>query len=495
MMFFKEFWRYKNYYRALNKNQLIHNTDDTLNIEKLQAQSQISDYDPQNMSFKNLKMFFNIKKIFSNESKRSTIGETSTKSCTKEVQPSYVVVNMTKEYSMDDDSSTTSELNKKTDTLTADRQSISKKTYDTDDYSMKKSRKSVDEHIINNNDNNSSNNNNNSNKDDVERSSLHHKNSISENDKNNKMNMKDDASINSNISETMTQNNWLQTKINKNECNSMDLKTNNRLLNRIEEISHTNSPNNKVRSHIDIHTNYNNMENENLAKILLNEKSNFKSDRGLERPMPVRNNSNITSNLRYNNDSTSGFSSEFSMANHRTMCNVNQTDSMDNTRGSTTDGIMLKSSMLSKSVTTQTYCSHMDLEETRRMLDSDIFRNVGQERHLYDKKTANVKLHNFALQIYDKYICHGSIYELNIRDKTIKDISNQINNSTNEHQPFSEDIFNQAYIEVLQNIYMTSFQKFLKYGKEDILYCSSLKREEEDDDNEGESNKIYDFNY
>jgi len=73
-MFFKEFWRYKNYYRALNKNQLIHNTDDTLNIEKLQAQSQISDYDPQNMSFKNLKMFFNIKKIFSNESKRSTIG-------------------------------------------------------------------------------------------------------------------------------------------------------------------------------------------------------------------------------------------------------------------------------------------------------------------------------------------------------------------------------------------------------------------------------------
>lgn len=67
-MFFKEFWRYKNYYRIFSKNRSINNTDDTLNDEKSQTKSQLSYDEPQSI-FKNQKIFLSIRKLFSNTSK------------------------------------------------------------------------------------------------------------------------------------------------------------------------------------------------------------------------------------------------------------------------------------------------------------------------------------------------------------------------------------------------------------------------------------------
>lgn len=371
--------------------------------------------------------------------------------------------------SEDDGSATNSESYKKE--ISPDRQSVLKKTCEIDE------KHNISSDL----------------KDEVDGISIH-KNSIYENDKGNRSSLLKENSFDSNLSEYAVYNNIQNKLIYKNENKSMDLRSNARALNIIEEDNNACSSNKKIKSHVDVYNNLSSIENENLAKKILNEKSNFKSDRALERQIPImndgklRNSSVLNSNLRYN-ETTSGMSSVNSMVNYKTMCNINQIDSMDNTHGSS-DGI-IKSSVISKSIYNQSYSSRMDLTETKKMLDGDIFKNVGQEMYLYDKKSANVKLHKYALQIYDKYICHGSIYELSIKNRTIKDISDKMSN-TKDDQLFSEDIFNQAYIEVLQNLYLTSFQKYLKYGKKEIIYCKSFTRE--DSENLGENYKNFDFN-
>eukprot|EP00833_Pecoramyces_ruminatium_P010750 jgi/Orpsp1_1/1184782/evm.model.c7180000090967.1 len=472
MMFFKEFWRYKNYYRIFSKNRSINNTDDTLNDEKSQTKSQLSYDEPQSI-FKNQKIFLSIRKLFSNTSK-SDPANTSVASCNtnniKEIQPAYVAVNMEKNSTSEDDGSATNSESYKKE-ISPDRQSVLKKTCEIDE------KHNISSDL----------------KDEVDGISIH-KNSIYENDKGNRSSLLKENSFDSNLSEYAVYNNIQNKLIYKNENKSMDLRSNARALNIIEEDNNACSSNKKIKSHVDVYNNLSSIENENLAKKILNEKSNFKSDRALERQIPImndgklRNSSVLNSNLRYN-ETTSGMSSVNSMVNYKTMCNINQIDSMDNTHGSS-DGI-IKSSVISKSIYNQSYSSRMDLTETKKMLDGDIFKNVGQEMYLYDKKSANVKLHKYALQIYDKYICHGSIYELSIKNRTIKDISDKMSN-TKDDQLFSEDIFNQAYIEVLQNLYLTSFQKYLKYGKKEIIYCKSFTRE--DSENLGENYKNFDFN-
>eukprot|EP00833_Pecoramyces_ruminatium_P009575 jgi/Orpsp1_1/1183607/evm.model.c7180000085940.2 len=133
-MFFKEFWRYKNYYRIFSKNRSINNTDDTLNDEKSQTKSQLSYDEPQSI-FKNQKIFLSIRKLFSNTSK-SDPANTSVASCNtnniKEIQPAYVAVNMEKNSTSEDDGSATNSESYKKE-ISPDRQSVLKKTCEIDE--------------------------------------------------------------------------------------------------------------------------------------------------------------------------------------------------------------------------------------------------------------------------------------------------------------------------------------------------------------------------
>jgi len=255
------------------------------------------------------------------------------------------------------------------------------------------------------------------------------------------------------------------TNISKRDNSFGDMKNNIRALKRIEE----DNINQNIRSHVDSSYNSsfdNRAEAETSSRKKSGEymKSSFKSDliyspqlsKNEKNATPVINNPIAINNSRVNDT----MSSVNSMTKYKTMINVNQIDSIDH---SSNDGIV-RSCVIRPE--TQNYLSSYELSSSKRMLDSDTFKKVTQERHLYDKKGANIKLHELALNIYDKYICPGSVYELNLKSKTMKEISEKINNSRKD-QVFSEDIFNQAYLEVLQNLYLTSFQKFLNFDKND----------------------------
>ncbi|OUM67522.1 hypothetical protein PIROE2DRAFT_5053 [Piromyces sp. E2] len=487
-------------YRCFSKNS----GDETLNDEKPQAHSNtnISCYESQNISYKNSK-FFSIRRLFRSmeytvDSKRSDVGNTSSIIMPKEVQPSYVAVNMPKEIctlSVDSSSAIDNASIRRVETGERSKKSES----DNEESSQKgKKRDSIGqvkedgENIIKN----------------------------SPDDKITKFNPPVTLnSCDSNVSEAINS----PTKpsiINKRVNSFNDIKCTIRTLKVIEENKNkatTSNPDYHIeeleklsKSHLNSVYNSsfdNRYDNDSPMKKRLLENikynNNNLSDRTLSRnekhinsiidgktTLNVGNSSVHASNSRVINDDSSVRASVNSMFNYKTMCNINQIDSVEIPNNGSVDGILKTGTLKCES---QSYSSRIEIPDTEKMLDSDKFKNVGHERNLYDKKEANIKLHNYAQEIYDKYICPGSVYELNISNKTVKKITEVMSN-TRKDQLYSEDIFNQAYIEVLRNIYLTSFQKFLKYGKEDIC-SSSVKRESGSQiDEEDSNNKDFDFN-
>jgi len=400
----------------------------------------------------------------------------------KEVQPSYVIVNMPKDTVSIDSASIVDNISiKRADTSERSRKGES----DNEESSQKTKKKDISESI----------------KEDVD--SI--KNS-SNDEKNSKFNpIITVSSCDSNLSESS--NTPTKPSLSKRDNSYSDLKSNIRSLKIIKEDNHpsTSNPDCHVddieritKSHMNNNGSFDNRyENESYMKKRLIDNikynNNFKSDRTLSRndkhissvaDVKMANNSTLLSNMMTLDDPS--MVSVNSMKNYKTMCNVN---GIESTGGSM--DVILKTGTLKHE--SQSYSSRIDVSDAEKMLDSDKFKNVGQERNLYDKKGANIKLHDYAQEIYDKYICPGSVYELNISSKTVKKLT-EIMGNTRKDQLFSENIFNQAYIEVLRNIYLTSFQKFLKYGKEDEP-PSLIKRESEtpvaDDDG---YYKEFDFN-
>lgn len=74
----------------------------------------------------------------------------------------------------------------------------------------------------------------------------------------------------------------------------------------------------------------------------------------------------------------------------------------------------------------------------------------------------NKKLTKQALKIYNTFINPGAPFELYINSNTIQFITDEINLCKENHQ-ISEDIFNQAYVEVLHNLFYSSYQKYILY--------------------------------
>lgn len=72
-------------------------------------------------------------------------------------------------------------------------------------------------------------------------------------------------------------------------------------------------------------------------------------------------------------------------------------------------------------------------------------------------------LYHDVIEIYKKFISHDSIYEVNIPNRIYQDIKNELNNSQRQ---IKKTIFDRADMEVLNNLYNDTYQKFLKYQKE-----------------------------
>ncbi|ORX49294.1 hypothetical protein BCR36DRAFT_412814, partial [Piromyces finnis] len=478
-MFFKEFWRYKHNYRSYFKAKSINNTEETLNDEKTQIQSRNSYFDSQNISLKNPK-FFSIRKLFKstestlNNSKKPDMANSSYTEMPKEIQPcAYFSVNMPRDtYIMSiDNASVADNVSIKKNEINSNDNSR-KGDFVDEEFSQKGRKKDVDYEG--------------STKEDVE--------SIKNlpNEKNLKTNSVMD-SYDSNLSECSR---TLPKLAIKRENSSNDQKNVIRALRIIEEDNYATTSNPDY--HIDDYDRYsknhgnsicngsfdNHYEEFPMKRRLLENLNcnniNSKSDRTL---------SKIDKHVYSNNDVK--MLSANSMAINRTMCNVNQVDCTENH----TDGNIIKTSTLKRE--SQSYSSPMDFIETKIMLDSDRFKNIGYEKNIYDKKQANIKLHNYAQEIFDKYLCPGSAYELNISNKTVKKISDAMSN-TKSDQLFSENIFNQAYIEVLRNLYLTSFQKFLNYDKRKINNnnSNSLKKDSQSQvysDDDDYNYKDFDF--
>lgn len=88
--------------------------------------------------------------------------------------------------------------------------------------------------------------------------------------------------------------------------------------------------------------------------------------------------------------------------------------------------------------------------------------NSNNHKIEYNEYVPEILYHD-VIEIYKKFISHDSIYEVNIPNRIYQDIKNELNNSQRQ---IKKTIFDRADMEVLNNLYNDTYQKFLKYQKE-----------------------------
>jgi len=120
-----------------------------------------------------------------------------------------------------------------------------------------------------------------------------------------------------------------------------------------------------------------------------------------------------------------------------------------------------------------------DFSLTRKESVSSLTDNFKMKMQPLPEKPVLIDIILIASKIYDIFISGDSVYSVNITNKTFKSVSNKINSlagsALKSHQSIKEfyndndveNIFDDAYEEVIRNIFYNSYVKFMSIKKDE----------------------------